>query len=127
MNLTTQKESSFSNPGLALREAEVGDSRQRLALALHLSDEMLSAAQAGDWIIVEELDAERQLLLTDDIFEADSGDSPLVVQAISALIKVNQEITALAVELKNVMGVQHKNLVSHQQASRDYEVIAAAV
>ena len=108
-------------------QLQTDDSRRRLAQALCLSKDMLSAAQTGDWLEVECLDEARQLLLTDELFEAGSDESPLVTDAIAALIQVNQEITALAVEVKNLMSVQHRSLLTHQHAKSDYEAIAAAV
>ena len=102
------------------------DRRRRRAQALCLSNDMLMAAQVGDWVRVTGLDEQRSLLLTDDVFEVDVADSPLVAEAIGALVKVNHEITSLAADLRNTLQAEfHAGMMQHE-ASKNYAAVAAA-
>lgn len=105
---------------------QFSDRRHRLAHALCLSNEMLMAAQAGDWVRVSTLDEERSLLLTDDVFEVEAAESPLVAQAINALVQVNHEITRLAADLRNTLQTEFSTSLLQHQASKNYAAVATA-
>lgn len=98
--------------------------RKKVAYALCLSDQMLKAARDDDWVTVEFLDEERRQLLTDDIFETEGADASLLVDAISALITVNQEISALAEQVQHSIQHQHNQHQSLRQASHNYATVA---
>lgn len=102
------------------------DRRRRLAHALCLSNEMLMAAQAGDWIRVASLDEERSVMLTDDVFEVEAAESPLVAEAIAALVQVNHEITSLAADLKNTLKLQFAERAMQHRATQNYAAAAAS-
>ena len=102
------------------------DRRRRLAHALHLSNEMLMAAQASDWVQVASLDQERSLLLTDDVFEVEAAESPMVAEAIAALVQVNHEITVLAADIRNTLQAEFSASMMQNQASKNYAAVAAA-
>jgi len=102
------------------------DRRRRLAHALYLSNEMLVAAQVSDWVRVAALDEERSVLLTDDVFEVEAAESPLVAEAIAALVQANHQITCLAADLRSTLQAQFSASMLQNEASKNYAAVAAA-
>ncbi len=114
------------NAGVVTAKAS-SSSRQKLAYALFLSDEMLSAAREGDWITVEFLDEERRQLLTDDLFEVEGAEAQLLIDAISALIQVNHEISSLAEEVQDSLLLQHNHSQAARKAAQSYKAVATSL
>ena len=101
-------------------------SRQKMAYALCMSDQMLNAARKGDWATVEFLDEERRRLLTDDMFQAEGDEAQLLANSISALISVNKEISLLAEDFQLNLQQQHSHHHSVRQATQSYTSTAGA-
>ncbi len=103
--------SSGSMDETTRKQLQVSRKRFRLARLLRSTEEILSFAQQSDWASVELLENQRQLELAACFSETDQDDSAEVVEALAALVHMNQEITRLVMEAK-------QNLIDQQQVAQ---------
>lgn len=109
---------------VALQPTDVGDQItqcQHLARALVLSKEMLACARREEWQEVSRLEVARK----DDLQACfsrplESGDSPVVAEAVAALLHLNEEIAALVEQARQQLAGQNRELTRGRAAVGSY-------
>jgi hypothetical protein len=76
----------------ALRERS---RRFQLARVLKVTEQMLEHANAGNWELVEELEAHRSIELQECFATQDDTPSELVAEALEALVYLNDQVVQL--------------------------------
>lgn len=101
-------------------DTQIGQCR-RLAKVLMISKEMLNSARDDDWDEVSRLDAARktdlQLCFSQ---ETPSNDSPVVAEAIAALLHINEEIMALIKQARDRVSMESRELNRNKSAINSY-------
>jgi hypothetical protein len=69
--------------------------RFQLARVLKVTEQMLEQANAGNWDMVEDLEAQRSLELQECFQMQDDGPSELVAEALATLIYLNEQLVQI--------------------------------
>jgi hypothetical protein len=69
--------------------------RFQLARVLKVTEQMLEQANAGNWDMVEELEAMRSLELQECFQMQDDGPSELIAEALATLIYLNEQLVQI--------------------------------
>lgn len=101
-------------------DSRIGQCR-RLARVLVVSKEMLNCARADDWDEVSRLDASRK----DDLQicfsqEVPLNDSPVVAEAVAALLHLNEEIMSLVKQARDRVSMESRELNRGKTAISSY-------
>lgn len=101
------------------------NNRQRFQLArlLRSTEEILHCAQLGDWQSVETLEKQRQAELAACFTGGSEEDSPLVAEALAALLHMNNQLTFLVREAKAELVSEQQRMESHKSVADHYQDI----
>jgi hypothetical protein len=69
--------------------------RYQLARVLKVTEQMLEQANAGNWDMVEDLEAQRSLELQECFQMQDDGPSELIAEALATLIYLNEQLVQI--------------------------------
>jgi hypothetical protein len=69
--------------------------RFQLARVLKVTEQMLEQANAGNWDMVEDLEAQRSLELQECFQMQDEGPSELIAEALATLIYLNEQLVQI--------------------------------
>lgn len=69
--------------------------RFQLARVLKVTEQMLEQANAGNWDMVEDLEAQRSVELQECFQMQDDGPSELVAEALATLIYLNEQLVQI--------------------------------
>ena len=99
------------------------NNRQRFQLAhlLRSTEEILHCAQLGDWQSVEMLEKQRQSELAACFAGGSEEDSPLVAEALAALLHMNNQITGLVKKAKAELVSEQQRMQSQKSVADHYQ------
>lgn len=69
--------------------------RFQLARVLKVTEQMLEQANAGNWDLVEELEARRSVELQECFEMQDEGPSELIAEALATLLYLNEQLVSI--------------------------------
>lgn len=89
---------------------------------LSATQAMATAAQAGEWEEVTELESQRRAMLESFFAQPVSeADAPAVAEGIRAVMAIDQELMALCQEMKGVIAQQMGQLNQGRKAHTAYQ------
>lgn len=94
--------------------------RFQLARVLKVTGQMVEHANAGQWQEVEELEALRRLELEECLALQDQEPSPLVAEALTTLLYLNDQLVQLVGYARDQMAQQHSAHARGISAVRAY-------
>jgi len=103
--------------------AEIHQRRQRIQLArlLQLTEKMLEFAQSGDWVAVEDLEAQLKDELDMCYEMQQQAPSLLIAEALATLLYLNDQIVALVKIARNKLVVNHNQVARNRVLVELYE------
>lgn len=94
---------------------------QRLARALTLTKDMLACAKREDWDEVGRLDADRkrdlEVCFSEPVLR---GESPVIAEAIAALLHLNEELMSLVMQARDQVSGQSREASRNRSALNTY-------
>lgn len=106
----------------SLLEDELSQKRFQLAQLLRSTEEMLSAAQHGDWDNVEAIDKSRRRDIVTCFSKEEAQGAPLIKEALSTLIFLNKQITVLVSQAKDDLQSKKKLMNVNKSAVGSYQL-----
>ena len=104
-----------------LQQSRESQRRFRLAKLLQDTDEILRHAQQGEWEIVEKMERIRQVELALCFEESDHSDSPVIIEALAALLQMNRQITSLVIDAREKLMSEQQVREKQKAVAREYE------